>query len=266
MRGYRIDATPAGVTAETTAVATETPAVLEVDGAAVRSFMSTPSDIRALAVGYALTDGIINAPDDIAGIAHCPDNPTLIRMHLNDDAPGADTAIDTGAFCGLSGADDAVDDLLADLPPAGETLRISVEGVHAAADELRDRQTIFPRTGGTHAAAIFSANGGLVSFAEDVGRHNAVDKAIGLCALAEEATDGRAAVLSSRASFELIAKCARVGIELVAAVSAPSHLAVTAAEHWNITLCGFVREDRATVYTHPQRITELDELTAQVDT
>jgi FdhD protein len=113
---------------------------------------------------------------------------------------------------------------------------------------------LFTRTGGTHAAGIFTVTGELLAIGEDIGRHNAFDKAMGQCVLRGVPTAGRAAVLSGRVSVELVAKAARAGLELIAAVSAPSSLAIQVAERCQVTLCGFVREKRATVYTRPQRI------------
>ncbi len=130
-----------------------------------------------------------------------------------------------------------------------------------AARDMQARQELFQRTGGTHAAGILSAKGELIALGEDIGRHNALDKAIGRCILGKRPTDGCGLVLSGRVSVELIVKAARAGIELVAAVSAPSSLAIDAAKRCNITLCGFVRDTRATVYTHPHRIIGLEELT-----
>ena len=110
------------------------------------------------------------------------------------------------------------------------------------------------KTGGTHAAGVFDTNGRTLSFAEDLGRHNAMDKAIGKCLLDGLLTDGCGISLSGRASFEMVSKAARAKLELVASVSAPSSLAIEAAERAGITLCGFVRSGCANVYTHPERI------------
>jgi FdhD protein len=126
----------------------------------------------------------------------------------------------------------------------------------AVQEEMRRRQQIFAQTGGTHAAAIFNRQGNVVAFAEDIGRHNALDKCIGQCLLAGEPTAGCGAALSGRLSLEMVVKAARAGIEIIAAVSAPSSLAVDAATHCGITLCGFVREDRLTAFSHPARITQ----------
>lgn len=131
------------------------------------------------------------------------------------------------------------------------------EVLHATAADLHRAQELFPRTGGTHAALLAEVSGRRLAFAEDVGRHNALDKAIGACLLEprwRQVPAGALAMLSGRVSVELIVKCARAGIELVAAVSAPTATAVEAAQRCGITLCGFVRPGRLTVFTHRHRL------------
>jgi FdhD protein len=120
---------------------------------------------------------------------------------------------------------------------------------------LRERQVLFDSCGGTHAAGIFDGSGTILASAEDAGRHNALDKAIGKCLLAGTPTAGLGVVLSGRTSFEMVGKCAKAGIELISAVSAPTTLAIDVAERCNITLCAFVRETRATVFSHSRRVT-----------
>jgi FdhD protein len=119
---------------------------------------------------------------------------------------------------------------------------------------MRGRQAIFARTGGTHAAALFNAKGTLLALAEDLGRHNALDKVIGHCLLHNLPSAGCCVLLSGRVSLEMVTKSARAGIELVAAVSAPSSMAINAARLVGITLCGFVRGDRLTAFSHPGRL------------
>jgi FdhD protein len=136
-----------------------------------------------------------------------------------------------------------------------KSLKIAFSRLMAVSREMQARQAVFKHTGGTHAAAIFKKDGSILSFAEDFGRHNALDKAIGKCMLHGISTKGKGVMLSGRVSYEMAAKIARAQLELAAAVSAPSSLAVEIARRHGITLCGFVREDRATIYTHPGRVT-----------
>ena len=140
------------------------------------------------------------------------------------------------------------------LPTVGNALQVKAEALRRATVSLREHQRIFPRTGGTHAAGIFGATGSIFAFAEDIGRHNALDKAIGGCLLAGRTMAGCGVALSGRVSLEMVVKSARAGLEVMAAVSAPTSLAVEAASCCNITLCGFVRGESATVYTRPGRI------------
>jgi len=119
---------------------------------------------------------------------------------------------------------------------------------------VREQQVLFQACGGTHAVGIFDGRGQLLVVAEDTGRHNALDKAIGKSLLGGIPVAGCGVVLSGRASLEIVGKCARAGIELVSAISAPTSLAVEVAERCNITLCAFVRESRATVLSHPRRV------------
>ncbi|MBI4879716.1 MAG: formate dehydrogenase accessory sulfurtransferase FdhD [Planctomycetes bacterium] len=139
-------------------------------------------------------------------------------------------------------------------PAVGDTLRLGRQALRAASKSVLESQPVFRQSGGTHAIGVFDAAGALLACAEDIGRHNALDKAIGKCLLAGVETAGRGAALSGRVSLEMVGKCARAGIELISAVSAPTSLAIEAAERWGITLCAFVREARATVFTHARRV------------
>jgi formate dehydrogenase accessory protein FdhD len=132
--------------------------------------------------------------------------------------------------------------------------KIAFSKIIEAMTVLHQSQKIFPQTGSAHAALIFNAQGENLAFAEDVGRHNALDKVIGKCILAGRSFKGCALALSSRISFEMAAKAARAGFELVAAVSAPSSLAIEVAKNCHMTLCGFVRNGKANIYCGDERI------------
>jgi FdhD protein len=123
-----------------------------------------------------------------------------------------------------------------------------------ARENLAGTQALFDECGGTHAAGIYDAEGKILASAEDAGRHNALDKSIGKCLLQQTSTAGLAAALSGRVSLEMVSKGARAGIELISAISAPTTLAIEVADRCGITLCAFVRETRATVFTHPHRV------------
>ncbi len=213
-------------------------------------------DALALSLGFLLTEGMIASLDDIAELAVCPDAHEVVRVRL---ARPAQVRIHRqGGFvasaCGACGPVGGVADLRAGLTPVGDALRLEARRLQRLMAEMEGRQRLFNRTGGAHAAAVFSPAAELLATAEDLGRHNALDKAIGQCLLRGRATAGCGVLMSGRVSLEMIVKAARAGIELVAAVSAPSSLAVEAAAALGVTLCGFVRDGRLTAFSHPRRL------------
>jgi FdhD protein len=197
---------------------------------------------------------MIASRDDIELLAYCEDDPTVVRLRVRGAAGIASrrdmVVVSSCGACGARG----LDELLEQLPVCGDTFRVTAPGLNHVVEVMRDRQTLFSQTGGTHAAAIFDSSGEILSFGEDIGRHNALDKAVGRCVLSGTLPTSCGVALSGRVSFELVAKAARAGIELMAAVSAPTSLAVTAAERARITLAAFVRGERATVYALPHRV------------
>ena len=244
----------------------EAPLTLDVQGVGAYTIMCAPENTVALAVGFLFAEGIIDGPQDIGVLQRCEDDPGVLRVRLaeNGNLPevrnlreGAVTRnLLIVSSCGLCGSR-SIGEMLAALPRVGEELVVRAPVPRLAIEAMRQRQSLFRRTGGTHAAALFDRRGALVSFAEDIGRHNALDKAIGACLLEGRSPAGCGAALSGRVSLELVAKCARAGLELIAAVSAPTSLALDAARRASITLCAFVRGERATVYCHPQRVVGL---------
>jgi FdhD protein len=229
---------------------------IDVEGVETYTLLCTPTDRQALAVGFLFSEGVIDSAADLKLIKDCDDDPLTIRVRLAGQVPrlgepGRNLLIVSS--CGACGSEDLARQV-ASLPRAGDTLRIDATVPRTVSLALGERQQLFAKCGAAHAAAIFDETGRIVSFAEDVGRHNALDKAIGLCLLSGESLAGRAVAVTSRLSLEMVGKCARAGIELVAAVSAPTSLAIDVARQCNITLCAFVRETRATVFTHPARI------------
>ncbi|MDJ0813281.1 MAG: formate dehydrogenase accessory sulfurtransferase FdhD [Woeseiaceae bacterium] len=240
------------------------------DGRATRSIsitMRTPGDDEELAAGFLCSESIIHGRDDIAAIETCgppaPDsgNHNVIRVEL-----GPDVAVDLGRLqrhfyttssCGVCGKT-SLDALRAigAAPQSHNVIEFQRNVLARVPQSLRDAQSTFDRTGGLHAAAAFTAAGELVVTREDVGRHNAVDKVVGALLL-----EGRlpahdlGLMVSGRASFELMQKALVAGMPLLAAVSAPSSLAVQLAREFDITLVGFLRGDNFNVYAGAQRIT-----------
>ncbi|MGB2986851.1 MAG: formate dehydrogenase accessory sulfurtransferase FdhD [Phycisphaerae bacterium] len=230
-----------------------------VEGVGNFTLMCTPCDVKALAVGFAFSEGMISSINDVIEFSYGPDQ-HVIGMRLEEPAQSVSgRSLIVTSSSGLCGSRN-IDRVITGQITSGDSLRIPASLLREVAEEMHVRQGLFVQTGGTHAAGIFTADGEMIAFGEDIGRHNALDKAVGKCLMQDLSSAGCGIVLSGRVSLELIAKAARAGIEIVAAVSAPSSLAIQAAEQCNITLCGFVRGQRATVYTHPQRIEELSSL------
>lgn len=241
---------------EEVCVIEEAPLTIEVKGLDSYTLLSAPLDKRALAVGFLFGEGIIEKLDDITSLNECEDDSNTIRINLKEDierAAGSGRNLMIVSSCGACGSEN-LQERIDNLPKVGERLQVETGLLHAVYNDLRDKQTLFKVCGGTHAAAVFDAKGKIVYFAEDTGRHNALDKAIGKCLLAGVPTAGMGVALTSRLSLEMVSRCARAGIELIAAVSAPTSLAIEVAKKCNITLCAFVRETRATVFCHPGRV------------
>jgi FdhD protein len=224
--------------------------------------MHTPGDEADLAAGFLFTEGVIASADDIVGIEvgdpavlSNPDDEVLVRLARPFDISRlSERHFVATAGCGICGKAslDAVQVRTSPLPPgpqvAGDTL-LALPGL------LRTAQRTFEATGGIHAAGLFTPDGELVAVREDIGRHNAVDKLIGSQVVAGQLPlHDRILLVSSRAGFEIVQKAAVAGIPVMAAVSAPSDLAVELAERVGLTLVGFLRGDGYNIYTHPHRI------------
>ncbi len=213
----------------------------------------------AMAVGFLFTEGIIETVADLRAVAFCPDDAKVVTAYLTETANPRTRRRDVimNSSCGVCGEGGRIEDLISGLPQAGEGMVVDTGVLHRLMAEMGARQTVFAATGGAHAAAVFDGAGRIVASAEDLGRHNALDKVIGHCLLDGIDTSACGVLLSSRLSLEMVTKAARARFQLVAAVSAPTSLAVEVAERRGITLCGFLRGDRCTVYTHRRRIGEL---------
>jgi FdhD protein len=238
-------------------LAEETPVTIAYNGAAHAVMMATPSDLEDFAVGFSLTEGIAS-PDAIMHVA-------IVRysrgVELQVEVP-AEIAAAAGTRsrrlsgrtgCGICGTE-SVDQVLRELPSVAAAGRIDPGAVASAMRQLADRQPLNADTGAVHAAGWARADGMLVHVREDVGRHNALDKLAGALVRAREPAHEGFIVITSRGSFELVQKAAILGVPLLAAVSAPTALAVRVAHEVGLTLAGFARGDRLTVYTHAERL------------
>jgi FdhD protein len=238
-------------------VAAESPFIIDIEDLDTYTILCSPDDRRAMAVGFMFSEGIIQGIDDIAMLADCLDSPEMMRVRLNNtpqkkaDTPGRNLLVVSS--CGMCGSTD-MQGRIAALPRVDNTLRIGTETINRAMALLNDKQDVFKKTRGTHAILIFDGKGEGVSFAEDIGRHNALDKAIGKILLAGKTAKGSGAVLSGRVSFEMVSKCSLAGIEIILAVSAPTSLALDTALHCGITICASVRDGSVSIFTHPERI------------
>ncbi len=214
----------------------------------------------ALAAGFLFTEGIIQGMEDIQSMASCDKTPGVIRVRLK--SPEAVVTrrrnLLMTSSCGLCGSREVVENNTFGLSDVPDRMRLDATGFSQLMKEMLSHQAIFAETGGAHAAAIFSADGRIHAVAEDLGRHNALDKVIGATLLSGEGFKCKGVLLSSRLSLEMITKAVRAGLEIVAAVSAPTSLAIEVAERFGVTLCGFVRGQRATVFTHSHRIDQED--------
>jgi len=241
---------------ETVVVVCEAAVIVDVESFGSFTLLCTPHDRRALAVGFLRSEGVIETLADIEEMRFCEDDSNCLRVRLSGKPPvvdDPDRSLLITSSCGACGTESLVA-RVAKLPPVGQTLQVTGCLLPAIRDGLRGRQPMFEACGGTHAVGLFTAEGEIISSAEDAGRHNALDKAIGRCVLAGVSTSGLGAAMSGRVSLEMVGKCARAGIEVISAISAPTALAIDVAENCGITLCAFVRESRATVFTHPSRV------------
>jgi len=248
-----------GFVREEASVIVEEPLEIIVDGVSYATTMRTPGDDIALAAGFCLAEGLIDRGEDLGSIQACEleDANQVSVIRAGDHAPPeARRRAPVASSCGLCGRD-MMDDLLQHLPKMDANLSISAADLLALGRRLQEAQQLFRPTGGTHAAALFDADLELLSVAEDVGRHNALDKAVGRLLLADRLAEARVAVLSGRCSFEMVQKVARAGIPIVASVSAPTALAIDCAKRTGITLVGFLRREAMTIYAGEGRIADL---------
>ena len=215
-------------------------------------------EVLALAAGFLFTEGLISGTGDIQRMEICGNDPSIVRVQLVDPAAVNPRRKDVtmGSSCGVCGGREAVENLVEGLEPVAHSTVLSSQQFEQLMSAMRKLQTVFGETGGAHAAAVFDADARILAVAEDLGRHNALDKVIGKCLLGEVNLAGCGVLLSSRLSLEMITKAVRAGFEVVAAVSAPTSLAIEIADRFGLTLCGFVRGGRATIYSQPHRIAE----------
>ena len=264
---------PAGANLRRDVAAAEEPLEIRLGGSPFVVIMRTPGADRELATGFLLSERIIRSAEDISAIRPCTDDrgeeqPNVLNVWLVGAAAEraasllADRRLVTAnSSCGVCGRK-SIDDLM--VVPSGRVVAsgfrrkdfaVTRSTITARPARLRAAQTGFDESGGLHAAGLFNTDGSIVAIAEDVGRHNAVDKVIGAQVLMNRVPlDDAILFVSGRTSFEIIQKAVVAGIPIVAAVSAPSSLAVDLAREAGLTLLGFVRGDTFNIYAGAERI------------
>lgn len=263
----RVDVGRGGVVVRPDTVAVEEPLEVRVGEQPVTTTMRTPGDDFDLTLGHLLTEGMVGSARDVATMMHCTDvgpdgSPTfnVVEAALSPGVallrPARERTETMTSACGVCGAAslDAVR-TASRFDVAADPVTLDAAVLAGLPDALRERQPVFERTGGVHAAAVATPEGELLAVREDVGRHNAVDKVVGALARERELPlAGTVLVVSARASFEIVQKAAVVGIPAVVAVGAPTSLAVELATDAGITLLAFTREGRFSVYARPDRV------------
>jgi FdhD protein len=240
-------------------LAVEEPLEIRVDDVALTVTMRTPGHDTDLALGFLLSEGAIRSTDDVVGASYCspkgqPNTYNVVNVRLRVPAPRPRRVTTTSA-CGLCGRT-SLDEVRTRSPHdlRRDASAVDPQVLLTLPDRLREAQLVFDATGGLHAAGLFTTGGDLLVAREDVGRHNAVDKVLGW-ALRERGLPLPATILmvSGRASFELVQKAAVAGVTTLAAVSAPSSLAVELATEAGMTLVGFLRADSMNIYAGAHR-------------
>jgi FdhD protein len=243
----------------TDAIAEEVPIALVYNDRPHVVMMATPRDLDDFALGFSLSEAVIGAADELEVV----ETQTLlegieVRLRIPETRAEALESrhrnLTGRTSCGLCGAQ-ALEDAVRQPPAVGKGPQIDSDILHRALAQMHDLQPLNVATGATHAAAWVHVDGHVALLREDVGRHNALDKLIGAMTKSGERVDDGFLVVTSRASYEMVQKSATVGIALLAAISAPTALAIHLAEETGMTLIGFARPEGHVVYANPERIT-----------
>jgi FdhD protein len=237
-------------------LADEVPVALVYNGISHVVMMATPKDLEAFALGFSLSEGIIDSPAEIFGMDVVPGCDGIeVQIELSSrrfmGLKEQRRAMAGRTGCGVCGVEQ-LEQIGKPIAPLPFTQTFALENLDKALRQLKNYQPVGQKTGCTHAAAWMAPEGELVGGCEDVGRHVALDKLLGY--RSRESWQQGAVLVSSRASYEMVQKSAMCGVEILFAVSAATRLAVEVAERSNLTLVGFSKPGRATVYTHPQRL------------
>ncbi|AEF99673.1 formate dehydrogenase accessory sulfurtransferase FdhD [Methylomonas methanica] len=239
-------------------VAEEVPVVLVYNGVPHVVMLTTPLNLEDFALGFSLTEGIIQHPAEMQSV-RVVQRSKGIEVRIGIPEQRCDSMHDKGrnmtgrTGCGLCGAT-SLEQAIRRPKPVGAGLTLDAEKLAQALRDMPNKQTLNQKTGAVHAAAWLDPTQGITVVREDVGRHNALDKLIGALAKANCNFNEGWLLVTSRASFEMVQKAASVGITLLAAISAPTGLAIQLAEECGLTLIGFARNENHVIYTHPHRL------------
>jgi FdhD protein len=246
-------------------VATEEPLEVRLHGRPFAVIMRTPGADRELAAGFLFAERVVRSADDLGAIEHCRNGAAAAENVVNvilavdlrervEQALHDRRNVVANSSCGLCGRV-TIESLRVDLPALGGAARLDRAALMRMPERLRSAQPLFEATGGLHAAGLFALDGALATTAEDVGRHNAVDKVVGRMLMRDALPlSVHALFVSGRTSFEIVQKAWLAGIAIVASVSAPSSLAIELAREAGVTLVGFVRDGNCNIYSHAERI------------
>ena len=248
----------------TDAVVVEEPLEIRIGETSLAVTMRTPGHDEELAAGFLYTEGIISSPSDLADVRHCnaeqagehAGNIVVVTLALGVkfDAAQCTRHFYATSSCGVCGKA-SIEQIRQRIEPISSAIRVPPALITSLPDKMRSAQRVFGDTGGLHAAALFDLDGNLKCLREDVGRHNAVDKVIGSAVLHQELPlDNHVLLVSGRAGFEIVQKACIAGVPILAAVSAPSSLAVELALESNMTLIGFLRGAEMNIYAGSDRI------------
>jgi FdhD protein len=248
-------------------LAVEEPLEIRVNGKPITVTMRTPGSDIELAQGFLLTEGVITAREDVLTVRYCRGsgddglntyNVLDVTLAAGVELPDVDVTRNfyTTSSCGVCGkASLEAVQLISRHGPGDDPAAVTADTLTAMPEQLRSSQRVFASTGGLHGAALFGVDGTMLAIREDIGRHNAVDKVIGWALEAGRIPlSGTVLLVSGRASFELTQKAVMAGVPVLAAVSAPSSLAVDLASQSGLTLVAFLRRDSMNVYTRPDRV------------
>lgn len=251
----------AGCRTVSDAAAREEPLEIRIEGRSIAVVMRTPGHDAELVAGFLVSEGVVKNPRDILEISQCPvttgSKGNVVEVLLGAAVVDWDSLtrhVFSASSCGLCGKT-SIASVFQRFPAVTADWRVSAELIWSLPDKLRAAQETFSATGGLHASAVFDLDGRMIVLREDVGRHNALDKVLGY-GLQNELLpfDRHILLVSGRTSFEIMQKALAAGIPLVAAISAPSSLAVEFARESNQTLIGFLRGGTMNAYAHPERV------------